>query len=190
MKKVFLALITVAALAILAAPSPAQSKQNANTELSISAQVVRVEPNFNRANFRFNQGTDQIGIAASLAHFFGKSSFGLTGEVGFSTKSKNASESSLVTVMAGPVIARRRGLLQPSVRALVGMNRLAASKDQLSIKFDDSNTGLAYDVGAALDVRISPRVRLRLLSGDYLATRNFGQTTNHARAGAGLVFGF
>lgn len=188
-RKFFVTVMLISvSLLLAAARAPAQDR-NPNTEIAFSAQLVRVNPNFNRPDFRFNRGADQIGAAVGLSHYFSKSSFGITAEAGASFKSTDATDSSLVTVMAGPTIARRSGTLQPSIRALAGVGRLAAANQQTSFKFDKANAGLAYDVGAALDVRLSRHVRFRLISVDYLGTRTLGQTTNYVRVGAGLVFG-
>ena len=189
-RKLLLSVLATIAIVTLftVARAPAQDR-NPQNEIAFSAQLVRANPNFNRPDFRFNQGTDQIGVVVGLSHYFGKSSFGITGEVGASFKSTEKTDSSLVTVMAGPTIGRRSGVLQPSIRALAGVGRLAAANQQLTVKFDKSNTGFAYDVGGALDARLSRHVRLRLISVDYLGTRTLGQTVNYARVGAGLVFG-
>jgi len=166
----------------------AQPARAQTTELSIGPSIVRVNPHFTRKDFKFNQSTDQVGADISLSHYFKDRNVGFTVDLGFTAKGTNATDSSLGTVAIGPAWKYQNHRVEPFVRVLFGVSRLAATNQQL--KFDKSNAGFAVVAGGGVDVALSKRFALRVVQVDYLGTRILGSTVNHARASAGVVVRF
>lgn len=67
LKVAVLFLVGCSLLLLSGVPAQAQTKSN---ELSIGAVVVRQNPHFTRADFKYNQSTDQVGADLSLTHYF------------------------------------------------------------------------------------------------------------------------
>jgi len=180
-------LLLVGTLCMLGSAAPARAQTKSN-ELSIGAVLVRQDPHFSRADFKYNQTTDQVGADVSLTHYFGESAFGVTADVGASVKGRSATDASLVTVAIGPTVKARNRKLEPFARVLIGGARLAARNQQL--KFDKTNLGFALLAGGGVDWRVSNRFAVRVIQADFLGTRILGSTVKNARVGAGLVFSF
>lgn len=193
MKTIFRSFAVVLLLAVTALFVPAQTPAAVApaNELSITVQLVRVNPHFQRSDFKFNRGVDQVGPVVGLTHFLSEDgTLGLTAEVGAAFKSRNTEDSSLVTALCGLTIKRRHGFLQPNIRGLAGLGRLAATSNQLSTKYDKSTTGFAFDFGGGIDVKLSKHFRVRAVQVDFLGTRILGQMTKYARAQSGIVLAF
>jgi opacity protein-like surface antigen len=54
----------------------------------------------------------------------------------------------------------------------------------------ESDTSFAMAIGAGIDTRVLPGIYWRVIQGDYLRTRFFGQTQNNGRLSTGIVFKF
>jgi hypothetical protein len=182
------ALAFVAGLTLLMICSLPARAQTKNNEATITVIFVRQDPHFTRADFKYNQATDQVGAAVSLTHYFGESAFGLTADVGATAQGRSATDASLVTLVLGPTVKARNRKLAPYAHLLIGVSRLAARNQQL--KFDKSKAGLAVIAGGGVDWRLSERFAVRVFQVDFVGTRALGSTVNNARVGAGLVINF
>ena len=57
-------------------------------------------------------------------------------------------------------------------------------------EFDGAlNTGFTYQPGGGVDVRVAPRIAIRL-EGDYRVIRTTGHNNKESRVLAGAVYGF
>jgi outer membrane protein with beta-barrel domain len=183
-----LSLMILILFATMAFAVPAVAQDTRRNEISIDALLVRENPHFTRSDFKYNQTTDEKGLAFSLTRYFKESNVGVTIEVADSAHSQTSDAANLATVAGGLVIKARNRRLQPFARGLIGFSRLAA-RNQL-LKFDKSNGGFAVIIGGGLDVKITDRVAVRVLEADYEGTRILGSTVNHARVVAGIVISF
>ncbi|MGC2329871.1 MAG: outer membrane beta-barrel protein [Candidatus Acidiferrales bacterium] len=53
-----------------------------------------------------------------------------------------------------------------------------------------SDTSLSVAIGGGIDTRLVDHIYWRVIQGDYLLTRFFGNTQNNARVSTGIVFKF
>ena len=114
------------------------------------------------------------------------------GGVNVSTRTREA----LYSFTGGPQFTFYRGAnFQPFGRFLVGGGWLHSRTDVLennvpvTSPFDANDAGVAYGGGLGTDVFFSRRIGIRV-AADLLRTSFFGDTQNHVRASAGLVFRF
>jgi len=94
------------------------------------------------------------------------------------------------TFLFGPQVSLPTKV-SPFAHALVGIAK--ESQDPfLSGGFNSlgSDSSLATAVGAGIDVKLVPFVKLRLIQIDYLRTQLHGATQNQPRASAGIVIHF
>jgi opacity protein-like surface antigen len=159
---------------------------NDKSDIYVGYQFVRVNPNVNEPNFKFDRQTDSNGVNTALTYFPGNKSVGVTSELA-ANFSGGRYDSSLVTGQVGVTIKDRTGKFNPFVRGLVGASRIRAANEQTNI-FDRSNTGLALTAGVGADYKVSDKVALRLIQVDYLQTRVYGDPAHNVRVGAGIVF--
>jgi hypothetical protein len=92
----------------------------------------------------------------------------------------------VATIMAGPQYKWRGEHVSPFVHVLLGSH-------QVWPHFADSHSGLGLAVGGGIDIRLSRRVDLRLIEGDYIYGRHDSPVStvlSGARVGGGLVFKF
>lgn len=102
----------------------------------------------------------------------------IVGDLGYLRKNGG----SLLTGTAGVrFVVPTMGLapVSPFVEGLVGLGRLGDPDGT-------SDTGLAYGVGAGVDVKAAPMVRLRLQL-NYFRTQQFGVNYNQFRFGLGIA---
>ena len=77
------------------------------------------------------------------------------------------------------------GTVTPFAQMLFGGAHLSGG-----IEWDGAlNTGFAYQPGGGVDVRIGPRVSVRL-QGDYRIIRTTGHNNNQSRVLTGVVYNF
>jgi opacity protein-like surface antigen len=153
-------------------------------DVYVGAQVVRVNPDIKVPKFTFNSSTDSFGANGSVTVFVAPA-VGVTGELAGTT----SDGSSVITGLGGLTLqANRKGTFQPFVRGLVGVARERANNQQLSNILDRSDLGLAYTVGAGVDVAVSKRVAVRVVQVDYLHAQVLGDVQNNIRVGAGIRF--
>lgn len=160
-----------------------------NTELHIGASFTRSDPNFSSPSFRFDKTRDQLGFDSAITFYFSDRPVGLTADVGATWKG-GADDSSLVTIMAGPTLKARGHRVEPFARGLIGVGRVALRSEQLSLKFNETTSGLAWAAGGGLDVNVSKRFAFRILQVDYLGTRIQEKNVRYLRAGVGVVVRF
>lgn len=87
------------------------------------------------------------------------------------------------TYMAGPrVVSHAYSFVTPFAQLLVGGSHMSGGTE-----FDGAlNSGLTYQPGAGIDVRIAPKTALRL-QGDYRIIRTSGRNNKEPRFLAGVV---
>jgi hypothetical protein len=116
-------------------------------------------------------------------------------------------DGALVTYLFGPKIAIRRGRITPFFQVLLGgaytsadpppaVGLLARRRAEGGVagggEFGSSNC-FAMAAGGGIDLRVSPRVAIRLVQVEYLLTKfqdGISNQQNSTRISAGLVFGF
>lgn len=89
----------------------------------------------------------------------------------------------LLTYMGGPRVASHAlSAVTPFAQVLVGGSHVSGG-----VEFDGAlNTGFTYQPGAGIDVRIAPKVGLRL-EGDYRVIRTTGHNNKESRILVGIV---
>lgn len=92
----------------------------------------------------------------------------------------------VLTYMAGPrVAARAWSFVTPFAQVLVGGAHMSGG-----IEWDGAlNTGFTYQPGAGVDVRVGPKVAVRI-QGDYRVIRTTGRNNNQSRVLTGVVYNF
>lgn len=160
--------------------------QAQNTELSIGASFTRSNPNFSSPTFHFDKNRDQFGFDVSSTWYFGDRPVGLTADVGATWKG-GADDTSLVTAMVGPTVKARGHRIEPFARGLIGVGRVAARSEQVTLRFDRTTSGLAWAAGGGLDLNVSKRFAFRIAQVDYLSTRIEHKNVRYLRAGLGIV---
>jgi hypothetical protein len=92
----------------------------------------------------------------------------------------------ILTFMGGPrVNSRALGAVTPFAQMLFGGAHLSGG-----IEWDGAlNTGFAYQPGAGVDLRLAPRLGLRI-QGDYRIIRTTGHNNNQSRVLTGVVYNF
>jgi hypothetical protein len=90
------------------------------------------------------------------------------------------------TYMAGPRVASHAShLLMPFAQVLFGGAHMSGGTE-----FDGAlNTGFSYQPGAGVDVRVGPRIAVRI-QGDYRVIRTTGRNNNQSRVLTGVVYNF
>ena len=90
----------------------------------------------------------------------------------------------VLTYMGGPrVTTHALSAVTPFAQVLFGGSHLSGG-----IEWDGAlNTGMTYQPGAGVDVRVGPRVAVRL-QGDYRVIRTTGHNNNQSRFLTGLVY--
>ena len=89
------------------------------------------------------------------------------------------------TFMGGPRVTTRVSALMPFAQVLFGGAHLSGG-----IEWDGAlNTGFAYQPGAGVDLRVGPKVSLRI-QGDYRIIRTTGHNNNQSRVLTGVVYNF
>ena len=156
-------------------------------EASVGYSYVRASPGNSSGGFNLNGGsasvaynfTDRISVLAD----FGAYKFsGLP--TGF--------DSTMYTYLFGPRISLRKASpVTPFAQVLLGGGRLNASAGGV----DAGENGFAMAAGGGVDIRLHPRVAIRLIQAEYLLTRfpranGDSATQNDVRLSAGLVFRF
>jgi opacity protein-like surface antigen len=179
MKKLF------AMLFVLALMSTAAMAQGA--EVFGGYQFTRFEGGLNMNGWNGAlefKPSEHLGIVADFSGAYKSESVDvpLLGTVEASTK--------VYTFMVGPQVSGEMGSLRPFARALFGGARLNADASVGGIGGGDGDTAFAWALGGGLDLKVAPRVRVRVGQFDYLMTRFGGSTQNNVRYSAGLVFHF
>ena len=88
--------------------------------------------------------------------------------------------------MAGPRVASH------AISAVTPFGQFLAGGSHISggIEFDGAlNSGITYQPGAGVDVRIAPDAAIRF-QGDYRIIRTSGRNNKESRVLAGVVYGF
>ncbi|MBL8152104.1 MAG: hypothetical protein JNN15_19455 [Blastocatellia bacterium] len=93
---------------------------------------------------------------------------------------------SLTTFLFGPQVSLRtaNSRVTPFARALFG----AARTDIRRIP--NEKTGFGTAIGGGLDIKLTDRISLRAIQGEYLLARFEGDNRSHTRISTGLVFHF
>lgn len=91
------------------------------------------------------------------------------------------------TFLFGPQVSLP-AKVSPFVHALFGAAR--ESQDFAVASGPGAGTSFASAIGAGIDVKLVPFVKLRLIQFDYLRTQLYGATQNQPRVSAGIVFHF
>lgn len=180
-------LLTLLSVLVLFCSVSVVAAQGQN-EVAGTVLFVRENPEFNQANFQYNQSTDQFGGAISYSRFAKTKPIGITFEVADTATGSSATDANLATATVGVTIKSRTAKVAPFLRGSIGIARLAARNQLLS--FNRSDTGLAFIAGGGLDVQLSKVVSIRVIEVDYLGTRVFSDVVPHVRVGSGLVFRF
>lgn len=92
----------------------------------------------------------------------------------------------VLTYMGGPRVSTHAfALATPFAQVLIGGSHLSGG-----IEWDGAlNTGMTYQPGAGVDVRVGPKVAVRL-QGDYRIIRTTGHNNNQSRFLTGVVYSF
>jgi outer membrane protein with beta-barrel domain len=92
----------------------------------------------------------------------------------------------VLTYMGGPRVSSHAwSAFTPFAQVLFGGSHMSGGTE-----FDGAlNTGFTYQPGAGIDVRVGPRVGIRL-EGDYRVIRTTGHNNNQSRFLAGAVYTF
>ena len=90
------------------------------------------------------------------------------------------------TYLGGPRIASHAlSAVTPFAQVLFGGSHMSGGTE-----FDGAlNTGFTYQPGGGVDVRVAPRIAIRL-EGDYRVIRTTGHNNKESRVLAGAVYGF
>ncbi len=88
------------------------------------------------------------------------------------------------TYVGGPRFSLHRGRASLFTHALFGASGLTASAGGVSA----TENAFAMTLGAGVDVRVAPRIAVRVIQTDYLLSRLAGNTQNNLRLSTGLVF--
>jgi hypothetical protein len=90
--------------------------------------------------------------------------------------------------MVGPQVKLRSGCWEPFSHALFGVNRVS-NEAMPPFTGAGHDTGFAWVLGGGLDIRLSERVRMRLIQADYMRSRT-SLGDEGLRTSFGLVFPF
>ena len=169
-------------LALLILPVSALAQQTPKVE--VFGGYSNLTPNVDVSNFNsnFNLSGFNVSVTENLNSWFGgvldfSSQYGT--EAGFKTNTQ--------TLMYGPVFAyRKHPSFVPFVHGMVGAVR--GGPEYLDISKPEYRIGLI--AGGGVDLKVSPRVSLRLIQADYLMTRFSSARQDNIRLSAGIVLRF
>jgi opacity protein-like surface antigen len=114
-----------------------------------------------------------LGIRTDLSAYFNKDRsvdpFGTGADAHIDT---NSFDEKTYVLVIGPEVRREFGSWRPFVHALAGVARQTSKDVQTStgpfaFSINDRTTSLALKLGGGVDVRLSPRVDLRIIEIDY-----------------------
>lgn len=88
------------------------------------------------------------------------------------------------TYMGGPRFRLHRGRASLFAHALFGVGGLTANAGGVSA----TENAFATALGTGVDVRVAPRLAVRVIQADYVLSRLAGNTQNNLRFSTGLVF--
>jgi hypothetical protein len=165
-------------LALLILPVSALAQQTPQVE--VFGGYSNLTSNLNSNSFYLNGFN--VSVTENRNSWFGgvfdvSSHFGT--EAGFKTN--------MQTFAYGPVFAyRKHPTIVPFVHVMAGVVR--GGSEYLNISKPEPVFGLIG--GGGLDVKVSPRVSLRLVQADYLMTRFSSTRQDNIRLSAGIVFCF
>ncbi len=101
---------------------------------------------------------------------------------GYGTQS--GADLAFYTYMGGPRFSLHRGRASLFAHALFGAGGLTASAGGVSI----TENAFATALGTGVDVRVAPRLAVRVIQADYVLSRLASNTQNNLRLSTGLVF--
>ena len=134
--------------------------------------------NINNSSFDMNGATGSV--TENLNSWFG-------GTLDFSTHwgTENGFKTDMQTLTYGPVFSYRKSKnVVPFGHVLLGAVR--GGPEYLDISKSEVRFG-AY-VGGGLDLKVTPRIALRVIQADYLMNRFSAGTQDNLRLSAGVVF--
>ena len=82
----------------------------------------------------------------------------------------------------------RETKVKPFAHLMAGFTHARVNVSGPGINENDSETGFSGIIGGGIDVRVSPRVDIRVIQFDYNPTRLFDETQHNFRIGVGVVF--
>ena len=156
---------------------------------------LRVNPGFEAPGENFNGGS------GSVAYNF-TPMLGVVADFGGYHWSQQGVDATAVTYLFGPKVALRHGPITPFAQALFGGAHLSGSdnnecdtvriRPQGTIQECGSGSENAFSmaIGGGMDYEIKQGLSWRIIQGDYLLTRFFGDTQNNGRLSTGVVFRF
>jgi hypothetical protein len=95
--------------------------------------------------------------------------------------SPNGVSTSVHTYLFGPQVSFPASV-SPFAHVLIGAAHVSGP--------GFSDTSFSTAIGAGIDTRLVPGIYWRIIQGDYLATRFFGNTQNNVRLSTGIVVRF
>ena len=120
--------------------------------------------------------TRNFGVTADFAGAYGTPSV-----LGIGVKTR------FHTFMFGPAVRfPNTSRLTPFAHALFGGGHISGE----AFGFSGSETDFTWAAGGGLDANLTPHVAVRVAQADFLQTRVAGDSQNHFRYSAGIVFKF
>ncbi len=132
-----------------------------------------------------------IGIVADFGGYYGRITYSVNSPL--LTDSMNI-RSRYYTFLFGPQFYVRGGRVMLFARSMAGIARGNQSAEILGRKLFEPQNAFAFASGAGLDVKLSARVSIRVIQGDYIMSRlaqvsGMGNDTQHNfRFSTGIVF--
>jgi hypothetical protein len=166
--------ILLLALGVLLASVPSFAQKEPVPFIDVSGTYSYVRISSTKTNYN--------GASMSFA-LNPKSWFGIVGDIGgyHQAAPQGFESNNLVSYLFGPRLSyRTTSRITPFAQVLFGGIYATMS----------GQTALAMTAGGGFDLKISPRVSIRLAQGEYLMTRFGGSTQNNIRISTGLVFHF
>ena len=80
--------------------------------------------------------------------------------------------------------------IEPFFQALVGGVRGTEDVGASGVNVSASSNGFSWAVGGGMDIKVSPRIAVRLVQAEFNQLRFSGNSTDGLRASTGLVFRF
>ena len=162
------------------------------TQVGLAGTALRNKGNddgFNIAltgNFHPN-----IGVVADFGAYYGRTTFSVSSP---SLTDSITIRSRFYTFLFGPQFHVRGGRIMIFARSMAGIVRGNQRLEILGQRVYEPQNAFAFASGAGLDVKLSGRVSIRIIQGDYIMSRfdqvprMAGGTQHNFRLSTGLVF--
>lgn len=157
------------------------SQETSKAEVFGGYQYLRVNSGIQEAD-----SVNLNGWNAALSGYFTRN-LGVTADFSGTYGTPFGVDTKLYTFMFGPTVRfPNASRVTPFAHALFGGGRFSLSGAGLS----GSETDFTWAAGGGVDVGVSQHLGVRLAQADFLQTRVAGNSQNHFRFSAGIVFKF